>query len=199
MFAGLDVDGDDDDDDDDDEPTPPPQVVQKRTTATLLPEASNGEDDDDDDDEPPKPRAKSAGSAVLGGIDPEDLEITIETLRAVAADLTLFRSRPFKELREALGPLATELIGKGGGGGSGGGGGGGDGAVAQHAPAQSGTAEGGAVAPPAVQYGATCPSCRRTLRVTAPPNAREAAALFRCPGCETVFKVALHDSFNEIE
>ena len=83
--------------------------------------------------------------------------------------------------------------------GGGGGGGGGSGAVAQHAPAQSGTAEGGAVAPPAVQYGATCPSCRRTLRVTAPPNAREAAALFRCPGCETVFKVALHDSFNEIE
>jgi transposase-like protein len=52
-------------------------------------------------------------------------------------------------------------------------------------------AEGGAIAPPAVQYGATCPSCRRTLRVTAPPNAREAAALFQCPGCETVFKVAL--------
>jgi len=75
--------------------------------------------------------------------------------------------------------------------GGGGGGGGGSGAVAQHAPAQRGTAEGGAVAPPAVQYGATCPSCRRTLRVTAPPNAREAAALFRCPGCETVFKVAL--------
>jgi len=72
-----------------------------------------------------------------------------------------------------------------------GGGGGGGGGVAQRAPAQSGTAESGAAARPAAQYGATCPSCRRTLRVAAPPNATEAAALFRCPGCETVFKVAL--------
>ena len=78
-----------------------------------------------------------------------------------------------------------------------GGGGSDGGAVVQHVLAQSGTADGEAAAPPAVRYGATCPSCRRTLRVTAPPNATEAAALFRCPGCATVFKVALQPEGEE--
>ena len=52
------------------------------------------------------------GSAdLLGGIDPDDLEITISTLKAVASDMTLLRSLPFKALRQALGPLAEELLG----------------------------------------------------------------------------------------
>ena len=68
--------------------------------------------------------AAIAAETIYGGIDPDDLEITIETLRAVAADITLFRSKPFKGLREAIGPLARELVGSGGGGGGGGKGGG---------------------------------------------------------------------------
>ena len=48
---------------------------------------------------------------MLGGIDPDDLEITISTLKAVASDMTLLRSLPFKALRQALGPLAEELLG----------------------------------------------------------------------------------------
>ena len=78
------------------------------------------EDDDDDDDDsaaeeqeemvaPVQPKAHS----VYGDIDLDDLQITIDVLRQVAADLTLFRSRPFKELREAIGPLARELTGSG--------------------------------------------------------------------------------------
>jgi NAD(P)-dependent dehydrogenase (short-subunit alcohol dehydrogenase family) len=58
---------------------------------------------------------------VLGGLDEDDIAITIETLQALTKDLTLFRSRPFKALREAIGPLARELIGgsdAGGGGGN---------------------------------------------------------------------------------
>ena len=84
MFAGLTVDDDDDDDDDDEE--------EVQTTAPA-----------------PAPPPKKVD--VYGGIDPDDLEITIQTLEAVAADMTLFRSLPFKALRQALGPLAEELLG----------------------------------------------------------------------------------------
>jgi hypothetical protein len=51
---------------------------------------------------------------------------------------------------------------------------------------------GGETTRPAAQYSANCPRCGRSLRVTAPPGATE-AALFRCPapGCEAVFKVAM--------
>ena len=61
-----------------------------------------------------------AAGQLLGGIDPVDLEITID-VEVVSADLTLFRSRPFKGLREAIGPLARALTGDGGGSGGGGG------------------------------------------------------------------------------
>ena len=129
MFAGLAVDGiSNTDDDDDDEAAlrqgsaPPPKAPKQRLGgASLLPRRRTG-------------RRRTAAPAamvsqghpcrlrwiaLLGGIDPVDLEITIETLRAVGA-ISLFRSRPFKGLREALGPLAAELIGKGGGGSGGG-------------------------------------------------------------------------------
>ena len=82
------------------------------------------EDDDDDDDgdssaaaeeEVPKEEVPKAHS-IYGDVDADDLQIAIEVLHQVAADLTLFRSRPFKELREAIGPLARELTGSGEGG-----------------------------------------------------------------------------------
>ena len=113
MFAGLNVDEDDDDNSDDssdEEETPmlPPVAPVASRPATLLPEA-------DDDSPPPSPepaaRAVGGSAALLGGIDPDDLEITIATLKAVADDMTLLRSLPFKALRQALGPLAEELLG----------------------------------------------------------------------------------------
>ena len=83
--------------------------------------AAEGSENDDDDSEEEKEEEQSAVAAPLappptkpdlfGGIDVDDLEITIETLKAVAADMTLFRSRPFQRLREAIGPLARELVG----------------------------------------------------------------------------------------
>ena len=110
MFAGLDVDDDDDNSvDSDDEKAAAPAPFPSRPT-TLLPEA-------EDDSPPPSPeqaaRASAVGgsAALLGGIDPDDLEITISTLKAVADDMTLLRSLPFKALRQALGPLAEELLG----------------------------------------------------------------------------------------
>ena len=48
---------------------------------------------------------------MLGGIEPSALQTTIRTLEQLSADLVLFRSRPFKSLRSALGPLAVELVG----------------------------------------------------------------------------------------
>ena len=113
MFAGLNVDEDDadssdDSSDDEKEPTLPPVAPAPSRPATLLPEAS-------DDSPPPSPepaaRAVGGSAALLGGIDPDDLEITISTLKAVADDMTLLRSLPFKALRQALGPLAEELLG----------------------------------------------------------------------------------------
>lgn len=50
----------------------------------------------------------------------DDLRTTIATLKAVAQDLTLFRSKPFKALREAIGPLAQAMTGEAVGGGGGG-------------------------------------------------------------------------------
>ena len=84
MFAGLTLDDDDDDDDSEEE--------EVQTTAHA-----------------PAPPPKKVD--VYGGIDPDDLDITIQTLEAIAADLTLFRSLPFKALRQAVGPLAEELLG----------------------------------------------------------------------------------------
>ena len=113
MFAGLNVDEDDadssdDSSDDEKEPTLPPVAPAPSRPATLLPEAN-------DDSPPPSPepaaRAVGGSAALLGGIDPDDLEITISTLKAVADDMTLLRSLPFKALRQALGPLAEELLG----------------------------------------------------------------------------------------
>ena len=112
MFAGLGLEGSDDDDDDDDEetpttkPTPPTKPPAKMVArGPALPEA---DDDDDDDDDVGGDREHHS---VYGDIDPDDLAITIETLQAISKDLTLFRSRVFKPLREAIGPLATELTG----------------------------------------------------------------------------------------
>ena len=111
MFAGLNVDGDSSDDssDDEKEPTLPPVAPAPSRPATLLPEA------DDEASMPPSPepaaRAVGGSADLLGGIDPDDLEITISTLKAVASDMTLLRSLPFKALRQALGPLAEELLG----------------------------------------------------------------------------------------
>ena len=106
MFAGLNVDSSDDSSDDEREPTLPPVAPAPSRPATLLP---------DDDSPPPSPepaaRAVGGSAALLGGIDPDDLEITISTLKAVADDMTLLRSLPFKALRQALGPLAEELLG----------------------------------------------------------------------------------------
>jgi len=83
--------------------------------AGLAVESSSDESSDGE----PEPAAAAPPCtpvhSVLGGIDDQDLEITIETLNAVAADLTLFRSLPFKALRQAIGPLAEELLGGGGG------------------------------------------------------------------------------------
>ena len=53
-------------------------------------------------------------------MDVDDLRTTIATLKAVAQDLTLFRSKPFKALREAIGPLAQAMTGEAVGGGGGG-------------------------------------------------------------------------------
>ena len=80
--------------------------------------AVEGSSDESSDGEPEPAAAAPPCTpvhSVLGGIDDQDLEITIETLNAVAADLTLFRSLPFKPLRQALGPLAEELLGSSGG------------------------------------------------------------------------------------
>ena len=85
MFAGLTLDDDDDDDDEEEE-------EELQTTAPA-----------------PAPPPKKVD--VYGGIDKDDLAIAIQTLEAVAADLTLFRSLPFKALRQAVGPLAEELLG----------------------------------------------------------------------------------------
>lgn len=109
MFAGLNVDEDDNDSsddssDDEKEPTLPPVAPAPSRQATLLPEA-------DDDSPEPAARAVGGSAALLGGIDPDDLDITISTLKAVADDMTLLRSLPFKALRQALGPLAEELLG----------------------------------------------------------------------------------------
>ena len=48
------------------------------------------------DDMPPK------FVAAITSMLPDDLDITIETLRLIAKDMTIFRSRPFKALREAI-------------------------------------------------------------------------------------------------
>ena len=75
--------------------------------------AVEGSSDESSDGEPEPAAAAPPCTpvhSVLGGIDDQDLEITIETLNAVAADLTLFRSLPFKALRQAIGPLAEELL-----------------------------------------------------------------------------------------
>ena len=117
MFAGLALEDDDDDNDDDSEeetpkPTAPPPKPQPQQRGPALPEADDVDDLDDAD-----LASASKPTGVLGSIDPDDLAITIETLEAVAQDLTLFRSRPFKALREAIGPLAKALTGDGGGGG----------------------------------------------------------------------------------
>ena len=110
MFAGLNVDGDSSDDSSDDEreATLPPVAPAPSRPATLLPKA-----DDDSPPPSPEPAARAVGGSadLLGGIDPDDLEITISTLKAVASDMTLLRSLPFKALRQALGPLAEELLG----------------------------------------------------------------------------------------
>ena len=91
--------------------------------ASLLPEADDFEDDEAAEGLPSRSAAgvhdASASTTVYGGIDLVDLEITIETLKIIGRDLTLFRSKPFKALREAIGPLATALTGEGGGGGVG--------------------------------------------------------------------------------
>ena len=103
-------------------PAPPPKpapAAKRRPAASLLPEA-DASSSDADDAEPLDARvaqvAQSRGS-VLGGIDPDDLVVTIETLAAISKDLTLFRSKPFKALRDAMGPLARELVGAAEGGG----------------------------------------------------------------------------------
>ena len=119
MFAGLALEDDDDDNDDDSEeetpkPTAPPPKPQPQQRGPALPEADDVDNLDDAD-----LASASKPTGVLGSIDPDDLAITIETLEAVAQDLTLFRSRPFKALREAIGPLAKALTGDGGGGGGG--------------------------------------------------------------------------------
>ena len=66
--------------------TPPPR-------GPALPEADDYDDDDDDN-----PNRASAASGVLGGLDPDDLQITIDTLKLLAKDLTIFRSRPLMPL-----------------------------------------------------------------------------------------------------
>ena len=102
MFAALA--GSSDEDDDAHDLMPPPRPAAART-ADLLPEANDapaihdGSDSDDSEVD------------LLGGIDPDDLQTTIATLHALAADLTLFRSRPMKGVREAVGPLAQALVG----------------------------------------------------------------------------------------
>ena len=136
MFAGL---GNEDSDEDgstsssDEEETPKPKPAkappQPARRGPALPEADDDESDFDDqdiDNTDEVPSNKFA-STLLGGIDADDLEITIDTLKAISTDLTLFRSRPFKALREAIGPLARALTGEGGGGKGGGSKGGGAG------------------------------------------------------------------------
>ena len=116
MFAGLAVEDDDDASSEEEEPTSKPIPAPARPEASVLPEA----DDEAACDAPPlsqsHPSVEALGGSatLLGGIDPDDLDITISTLNAVAADLTLFRSLPFKPLRQALRPLAEELLGSGG-------------------------------------------------------------------------------------
>ena len=117
MFAGLaNEDGSSSSEEDDEQkptappPKPPPKPVVQRGPA--LPEASSDEDEEEEEDEASK-AARERAAGILGGIDPDDLEITIDTLHAIAKDLTIFRSRPFKALREAIGPLARELTGAG--------------------------------------------------------------------------------------
>ena len=116
MFAGLALEGSDDGDasDNSDEAAPQPAKPQPKPRGVTMPEADSDEDDANG------ARTAASHHSILGDIDPDDLAITIETLQAISKDLTLFRSRPFKALREAIGPLARDLTGDGGGRGGGG-------------------------------------------------------------------------------
>ena len=140
MFAGLVTEGDDSDansTDADEEvsttatvapakaaPAKPavPRAPAHSQPASLLPEADEDEDDEDDEDDGrmlPSAR-QGAAASIFGDVDVDDLRTTIATLKAVAQDLTLFRSKPFKALREAIGPLAQAMTGEAVGGGGGG-------------------------------------------------------------------------------
>lgn len=140
MFAGLVTEGDDSDansTDADEEvsttatvapakaaPAKPavPRAPAHSQPASLLPEADEDEDDEDDEDDGRMlPSAQQgAAASIFGDVDVDDLRTTIATLKAVAQDLTLFRSKPFKALREAIGPLAQAMTGEAVGGGGGG-------------------------------------------------------------------------------
>lgn len=123
MFAGLALEGSADEDSDEGEETMPvPKPASKPTMprGPALPEADDDDDDLlDDADLASAAAAPPLGASMLGGIDPDDLAITIETLEAISKDMTLFRSRPLKGLREAIGPLAKALTGDGSGAGGG--------------------------------------------------------------------------------
>jgi len=139
MFAGLVTEGDDSDatssDADEEVSTtatvapakaapakPAVRAPARSQPASLLPEADEDEDDEDDeDDEQLLPSARQGATAsIFGDVDVDDLRTTIATLKVVAQDLTLFRSKPFKALREAIGPLAQAMTGEAVGGGGGG-------------------------------------------------------------------------------
>jgi NAD(P)-dependent dehydrogenase (short-subunit alcohol dehydrogenase family) len=99
-----------------------PRAPAHSQPASLLPEADEDEDDEDDEDDGrmlPSAR-QGAAASIFGDVDVDDLRTTIATLKAVAQDLTLFRSKPFKALREAIGPLAQAMTGEAVGGGGGG-------------------------------------------------------------------------------
>lgn len=120
MFAGLPTEGDDSpasSSEEVEEEAPKAAVKQappppRAKPASLLPEA---DDFDEEDDDASLPSNSAPSNSVYGDIDREDLEITIDTLKLISRDLTLFRSKPFKALREAIGPLATALTGGDGG------------------------------------------------------------------------------------
>ena len=112
MFAGLVTEGDDSDansTDADEEvsttatvapakaaPAKPavPRAPAHSQPASLLPEADEDEDDEDDEDDGrmlPSAR-QGAAASIFGDVDVDDLRTTIATLKAVAQDLTLFRT-----------------------------------------------------------------------------------------------------------
>eukprot|EP00966_Prymnesium_polylepis_P124177 2871285-Prymnesium_polylepis.1 len=68
---------------------------------------SDAADDSGEEGEP----GLSSRDFLLGGIEESALETTIQTLSALSEDIVLFRSRPFKQLRAAMAPLAQALLG----------------------------------------------------------------------------------------